>query len=576
MSYDYAKNIAEAKEELIKLNASLNALTGFKEIAKAMSMSLSNLFKDSNWALYILENDQYYIESGSDIASAPQAIQPKKKLDRIFTKDILDKAIVDYRIFDKNTTDYLYKNNIINLFAFPGRNKIIALLFTNKKNQALFQSRRTLHLFQKIQNKAGIFLENSTLSYDLDKRNQQISYLFEAGEKVLSSLDTEKILDFILTSLKEIIPFDASVIFLLDSNGTELLSSNSMGYTEAHNKKLHLKIGEGACGWVAKNQKTDIIYNIESADHYYKLRKKTKSQITIPLLFNKKTLGVLCLESDRTAFFRHEDAELLNIYGHLAATAIHNAKQFQIEIAKQAFEHELVNAAAVQKRLLIQRIPRIKKLELSAENIPSKIVSGDLFDIIRYGEEIAGVAIGDVSGKGAPAALMMSLLLAGLRAHKKTFLTVCDIVYRLNNLLYESTIEGKYATFFYGVFSMTESKLYYSNAGHNPPVIIKDNGSIIELKTGGIVLGFIEDYSYKQDVIDLEKDDLFFAYTDGVSETMNMAEEEFGDQRLIELVKNNRKKSVQEIRKVIKDSLKKYSANQFNEDDMTILLAKIL
>jgi len=266
--------------------------------------------------------------------------------------------------------------------------------------------------------------------------------------------------------------------------------------------------------------------------------------------------------------------DTLRLFAQLAAIAIFNASQLSVLLAKRALESDLINAGIVQKKLLLQIFPNVKGLKTYAVNIPSKFMSGDLYDIIRYNESTIGIAIGDVAGKGAPASLMMALILAGLRTEKKSFLTACDMVYRLNNLLAETTIEGKYATFFYGVFSLEQNKLIYTNAGHNAPLFIKANGEIVRLEKGGIVLGYISDWEYVQDEIDWLPGDLLVAYTDGISETMSASEEEFGEDRLLEIILKNRKQSVYKIKNCIISALKEFSGTDSPDDDMTLVICK--
>jgi len=410
----------------------------------------------------------------------------------------------------------------------------------------------------------------------LQQKHTEIEKLIEVSQKILSSFDTKNILDFILSSLKTLVDYNAAAVFLLDKGSRQLLNTSSKGYDAALINRLHLKVGQGACGWVVETKKIDVLDDIRQTEHYYEIRPQTRSQVSIPLLFDESVLGVLCLESDSTAFFNAERIRILQLFSSFASIAIRNAQHMQILLEKKAYEHELIHAAVVQKRLLVQQLPQFKKLEINAVNIPSKIVSGDLYDVIKYNESTVGIAIGDVSGKGAPAALMMTLILAAIRSQKKTFLNVCDSVYRLNNLLYESTIEGKYATFFFAIISLEKNRLIYTNAGHNPPIFIKANSDIVRLTQGGVVLGFQADQEYIQNTIELSPGDLLLAYTDGVTETMNAAEEEFGEERLIKLVLANRERNAFELRELILSELNSFSGFENPADDITLVICKYL
>jgi sigma-B regulation protein RsbU (phosphoserine phosphatase) len=408
----------------------------------------------------------------------------------------------------------------------------------------------------------------------LEKKNFETAKIIEVSQKILSSLDMKNILDFILDSLQKIIQFDAASIFLLDESGKILLSTSSIGYENSLGDKLHLKVGEGACGWVVQTKQVDVLDDVRVAEHYCELRPKTHSQISIPLLFDNKVLGVICVESNQIAYFTDNLVEVLKLFAHLAAIAIHNARQFEVMLAKQALEHELVNASAVQQRLLVHQFPKIYNLSLTAENIASKIVSGDIYDFIKLDDKVLCLAIGDVSGKGAPAALMMTLILAGLRSQNKLNSSVKHIVYQINDLLYDSISRNKFASFFYAQINMNTDSIIYSNAGHNPPILIKANGTVNTLSKGGIVLGYMQNFIYEQDEIKFKSGDILAAYTDGVTETLNHKDEEFGEARLIDILVRHRNKTVDQIQKIVIQALKEFSDNTNPIDDITLIICK--
>ena len=573
---EYHFRISTTQAALETLNIKLNHAIRYHEVTKLLAETFTTIFEDNPHAFYILENDKYYLVHYAFLDEHKSLIKSDFKYDII--KNI---PIETLKIPDLSQTSIsaqiqkeLLDSGLNTIFPFRGHSQIFALLLVDDSKINFKKDLLTQKLFEKIQKKAGLILENSALFVDLERKNFETKKLIEVSQKILSSLDTKQILDFILDSLQSIIQFDAASIFLMDEASNKLLNASSLGYDESIVKKLHLKVGEGSCGWVVKTKEIDVLDDVRGAKHYYEIRPETRSQISIPLIFDRHVLGVICLESDHLSYFDDNLVEILRLFAHLAAIAVHNARQFEIGMAKQALEHELINASTVQQRLLVHQFPSIENLKITALNIPSKIVSGDLYDVIKFNEYTAGIAIGDVSGKGAPAALMMTLILAGLRSQKKTFLTVCDIVYRLNNLLFESITPGKYATFFYSILLMDSNKLIYTNAGHNPPILVKDNGEIQKLSEGGIVLGFKKDYEYHQEEVEFHSGDTLIAYTDGVTEALNDLKEEFGEERLMELIKNNWQKPVFELKECIINAVSEYTNNSNPSDDITLIICK--
>jgi len=541
----YYLTITQSQHELETLNSKLNTARRFHEVTTTLFDSFDRLFSGLPFAFYIYEDNKYLLYHHQNISD-------NELLALDIKPDYFNTAAIDRLLFESfsglkfpsNITEKLHNSGLTSILPFRGHNQIFAFLVINHRKIAFFRAEQIWKLLEKIQKKAGLILENTALFIDLERKDFETRKLIEVSQRILASLDIKHILDFILISLKELIDFDAAAIFLLDKDGKGLLNTSHQGYDASVIDKLHLKVGQGACGWVVQTRRADILDDVRDAEHYMSIRPETRSQISIPIIFDKSVLGVICMESDRIAFFNQNLSELLMLFANLAAIAIHNAMQVDIRLAKQAYELELIHASTVQQRLLVQQFPRVHELSLVAVNLPSKIVSGDLYDVIRYSEFIVGIAIGDVSGKGTPAALMMTLILANLRSQKRTFYTACDLVYRLNNMLYESTIQGKYASFFYGIFAQDEHKLIYTNAGHNPPIFVKSSGEVRRLTEGGIVLGFLANAEYIQREIPFEQGDVFVAYTDGITEAMNEAEEEFGEQRLIDLVLANRHRSI--------------------------------
>ena len=573
---NYQLNISEAQKSLEQLNDNLNRAIRYHEITKIISETFDIVLKNTPYAFYIMENNRYYLihyrhlDDNSEILLTNLKIENFNSLagDRMVYPDIAELGLDDPLL-------HQLKNAGLNaVFPFRGHDQIFALLFADQSKIDFLREEVTQKLFQKIQKKAGLILENSALFLDLEKKNYETAKIIEVSQKILSSLDTKNILDFILDSLQKIIQFDAASIFLLDESGKILLNTSSMGYKNSLGDKLHLKVGQGACGWVVQTKQVDVLDDVRGAEHYCELRPETHSQISIPLIFDDKVFGVICVESNQIAYFTDNLADVLKLFAHLAAIAVHNARQFEVMLAKKALEHELVNASVVQKRLLVQEFPTIHNLSITAENIASKIVSGDMYDFIKLDDTTLCVAIGDVSGKGAPAALMMTLIMAGLRSQHKSASSVRDIVYEINNLLYDSISRNKFASFFYAQIHIDTDLLIYTNAGHNPPILVKADGTIHTLTTGGIVMGYIQNHKYQQAEIKFKTGDILAAYTDGVTETLNHKNEEFGDERFKEIIVQNRHKTIEEIRKKIIRDLKYFSNNANPVDDITLIICK--
>ncbi len=254
-------------------------------------------------------------------------------------------------------------------------------------------------------------------------------------------------------------------------------------------------------------------------------------------------------------------------------------------VQKERLERELEIAKEVQEQLFPKQAPQMNRLELAGLCLPARIVSGDYYDFLRFDERKLGLAIGDICGKGISAALLMANLQATLRSnvfsrssdsmmHSFEDEEVSGVVRQLNQQIYSFTAANKFASFFYALYDDVGSTLTYCNAGHNPPLYFGAQG-FRRLGTGGTVVGIFPDAEFEQETIQLQSGDVFLAYTDGITESVNEYGEEFGEQRLIELVTLKREMPAERLEKAIVDEVLGWSYEEERDDDMTLIVARI-
>jgi phosphoserine phosphatase RsbU/P len=253
-------------------------------------------------------------------------------------------------------------------------------------------------------------------------------------------------------------------------------------------------------------------------------------------------------------------------------------------VQKERLERELEIAKEVQQQLFPERAPQMSHMDISGSCLPARVVSGDYYDFLPLGGSELGIALGDICGKGISAALLMANLQATLRSNvinlwRNNSLngekTVAEIVQSLNNQIYSYTAANKFASFFYAVYSDSQKTLTYCNAGHNPPLYFSGNG-VQRLRAGGMVVGVFADSQYDQETIHLEDGDLLLAYTDGIVESINEYGEEFGEERLIQLVRKNRHLDADKIKASIVEHVLSWTFAEERDDDMTLIVAKII
>ncbi len=257
-------------------------------------------------------------------------------------------------------------------------------------------------------------------------------------------------------------------------------------------------------------------------------------------------------------------------------------------VQKERLERELEIAKEVQEQLFPREAPKMERMELTGLCLPARVVSGDYYDFLKFNSHRMGMALGDICGKGISAALLMANLQATLRSNVTNLFidsnsdperadragSVAMVVRRVNEQIYRHTSANKFASFFYAVYDDQRSALTYCNAGHNPPLFFSGNGCQ-RLTAGGTVVGIFPDAEFEEETVELRTGDLFLAYTDGIVESVNEYGEEFGEERLIDLIKTNRHASADRIQKLIVERVLEWAFEEERDDDMTLIVAKV-
>ena len=400
--------------------------------------------------------------------------------------------------------------------------------------------------------------EIQQINRGLDRKVQQLNTIFDISREFTTTEDPGKIGSILGFAVMGELLVNKYAIFLKDSKDSLPLASKGVG--EIKRDETFFLLSEPML--------------LSDTGQFPKLQHAGLSLI-VPMRMQEETRGIFTIgERISKSEFQQADIEFLTILGNQAISAIENARHFQTVLEKQRMEEELNLARQIQKGLLPTQIPGIKGYDVDAVNIPSREVGGDYFDIIPIRENTWGIAIGDVAGKGAGAALLMASLQASLRALAVQDLPVEKMIAEVNRLIYQSTDMDKFVTFFYGVLDLNTHQFTFCNAGHNYPLFLKADQDIQELHCGGLVLGMMPRVEYKTDVIQFDSGDQIFLYTDGLTEAMNEEKVEYGEERVKEFIRTNRLLSSEEIIQTIFDDVKAFSGQDTQSDDITMVVLK--
>ena len=299
-------------------------------------------------------------------------------------------------------------------------------------------------------------------------------------------------------------------------------------------------------------------------------------ELIIPLHSDKEMLGFVALSSKASGYsYNYEDITTLNILGNQLVTAITNARLYEESLEKQRLEREMAMARQIQKDLLPNKLPFGDNFEFAAFTEPARDVGGDYFDFLRTDRGTIGVVIADASGKGMPAALLVSQLQATLRSEVRFKQSLSDMIASANYLVATSTSPEKFVTLFYGELDRRNLQFCYCNAGHNYPFVIRKDGKIEYFREGGLLVGAFQSARYECETYQLAPGDVVFFYTDGLNEAHDSGDEEYGEERLLEFVKSKRHLPPQKLTETVISEVRNFAAGEANEDDMTIVVLKI-
>lgn len=410
-------------------------------------------------------------------------------------------------------------------------------------------------------------------------KNERLMVLLEVGRRLASNMDLDSLLELIIEQATHVMDADRSSLFLVDKTTSELWSKIAQGASE-----IRFPIGKGIAGYVAQ---TGEIINIPDAYADPRFNPAvdkqtgyhTKTILCVPL---KKTDGetvgviqVLNKKGTKKVVFTNDDEEILLALAGQAAVAITNAIYHREVLAKQKMERDLQIAKSVQESFLPQELPTRKGFQFEAYYNAAQEVGGDFYDFIPLSEDQLGIVMGDVSGKGVPAALFMARLMSDFRFISLTESEPKDILTKVNDLLSKRSQRGMFVTLVFVILDTLKRRITFSSAGHLPPLLMHENGRshLLELESG-IPLGIAEGREFSQDSVPLEGGDSILLYTDGLMEARNAKEEQFGIQKILEAMAKKSKSNAHIMTKYLLDVVNNFVGDTPQHDDLTFVLFK--
>ena len=433
------------------------------------------------------------------------------------------------------------------------------------------RTRGWLELFRRY---AEVALESSERRHAVI----ELSTIVEATKRLNSTLDLAELLNIILQLTTRHTGAERGTVFLVDRERGEIWSLVGLGLDQ---HEIRLPINRGIAGWVAEHGET---VNLEDAyadprfesEVDIRLGFRTKSLLCLPIRSKSgEPIGVLQLLNKKSGPFTHADENLLRAISDHVALALENAQLHRDLLHKQRMERDLALARSIQLGLLPERPPLLDGFEIGVAHRPSLEVGGDYYDFIALAPDTILTVVADVEGKGVGSAMVMANLQATLHALLAHLHSLERLVESLNDMMLADTRGQKFMTMFVGLLDQPRRTLHYVNAGHVQPAVVRVNGDVEYLTEGGMVVGLFAGVRYERGHVKLHPGDVVVFCTDGITEANNSSEEEFGTQRLVDLVTRERHLPAQDIVQVVMTTVDTFSRGGTHEDDRVILILKV-
>ncbi len=585
MEYNLRKDFSPREKLLIESFRVLNSDLELHTVVRNALEILTKRFNAEGACLLLVDLHNYSLNCFAAGSGSPEKIHsfPLKEgksipgWDSASRKSIVINNIGTETEYGEQIRDSLglTPGNILNVPLFAGGEFLGLVQAINGKEGGRFGG-QDLELLEIIAERIALTLRNAWILEEATRALDEAKSLHEVGIALSGSLELNELLDKILDNLKRVVKYEIAIIYLVDPEDGAINQIATRGLEDVVEDRLHLKMGQGICGRVAQTGDGVIASDVRANPDYVALRSQTKSEMAVPVKIDNNVIGVFNVESDTADAYRKHDLELMNGFASLAAVSIERARMHRERLVAKQLEDELAIARRIQMTFLPSSDPRIPGFDVAGINIPSTAVGGDYYDFIPIVSNQFGIAIGDVSGKGIPASLIMAAFRASLKAEIRNNFAIRAILNKVNNLLYESIERDRFVTAVYGVLDSKNKILTFSNAGHNPPILRRISGEVVYLKEGGVALGAFQGSIYEERPVSLVKGDILLFYTDGVTEVIDGNGNEFGVEHLLRSLDRSHHLTAREIIDHVVSETKEFSSANREIDDLTMIVIKTL
>ncbi len=454
------------------------------------------------------------------------------------------------------------------------KNRVIGVLNLEAQQADRFTEEHK-RLLMLIGSRMAVGIENARLYTRTTRQARTLVLLNEIARELTSILNVDELLKRIAELLSRLIDYQMFSILLLDAAGEKLQHRFSLRFQENIQLKHDIGLGKGVVGYAVQHRQAVLVSDVSKDSRYILLNPETRSELAVPLIYKDKVIGVLDLEHTRRGFFTEDHKRTVTTLAAQVAIAIENARLYE-EIARQEkrLERDLALARELQFRLLPQSRPQFTNLEVAAQFMPARAIGGDLYDFVNYSMSSMAMVIGDVSGKGAPAAIYAALVSGILRSHAPIEPGPAEMLRAVNFSLGERRIDGQFVSLIYAVWDDGDRSLQVANSGLPRPLYCHD-GKIDVIEATGLPLGLFDDAEYDEFTFKAKPGDMFVFFSDGILDARNKAGDMFGRTRVEEVIASCSEVSAEWVVNSLFKAVTDHAAGVEAFDDETVVAIKV-
>ena len=405
-----------------------------------------------------------------------------------------------------------------------------------------------------------------------------LSIVSQVGIALLPRTSLEDTLKMTIDLVFQAIPAERGFLFLKENGDLSCKIArgiNEAALPTASQVQLSRSITNKVLSEGASVLTSDAMHDPRFQAQHSVVLSQIRSVMAVPLASGEEIFGMVYVDNPFNNRFTEEDLKVLTTIASVASIKIENDRLLDERLEKRRMEEELKVASEIQMRLQPFAPPKIDGWDMTGVSFPCREIGGDYYDFIhRKRDSHLIVAFGDVSGKGTGAALLMSSLHAAVRAQSQTRASISEVMSEINQYIFENSPSNKFLTLFYGELDPDTGTLVYSNGGHNAPIFVRRGGEVERLDKGGLPIGMMQGVVYQEASVAFDHGDVLVIYSDGITESINEREEEFDEDRLIQVVKDNLGRSASGVRDRIDEALSRFVGTTAPVDDMTLMIIK--